>query len=136
MQSSSKASISTKWFGLGIVLIFLIGVSAFIMGSKTANNSISQIADTFKSIGQTQSSYDKCMYQCMDGHTEPISYCKPYIKDFIDNYNKYYDPFSVSSAFEDVYIDKTKQVSQENGIMIACFRFVVGCRVNVCKDYL
>ena len=132
----TKQGFSMKWLVIAIIALFLIAATSFIIGRKTTSNSMGEIANTFKSIGKTQSPYEKCMYQCMEGHTELISYCRPHMEDFIANYNKYYDPFSVSRAFEETYIDKANLISEKNGIMLGCFRFVVGCRENLCKDYL
>src|SRR3989338_10052179 len=86
----TKPNFSMKWLVIAIIALFLISTASFIIGRKTSGNSMREIANTFKSIGKAQSPYEKCMYQCMEGHTELINYCKPQLNDFIDNYNKYY----------------------------------------------
>lgn len=115
---------------LPIIITFasiLIIVGAFIIGRTTSNITINRLAS---------SPYEKCMYQCMEGHTKTVKYCSDDLKDYIDNYDKYYSPYGVSSAFASKYSDPSKPNSPETGYKVVCFLQVVGCRKSHCKDYL
>lgn len=87
-----------------------------------------------KPLNLNTSAYDKCINQCMEGHTQTIKMCKSDIQDYIENYNTYYSPYGVSSAFAAKYADKLHP--EKTAYKVICFREVVGCRETTCKDYV
>lgn len=92
------------------------------------------IAIVVKPLNLTNSSYDKCINQCMEGHTQTIKMCKSDIQDYIENYDTYYSPYGVSSAFATKYANKLHP--EKTAYKVICFREVVGCRETTCKDYI
>lgn len=127
-----KSSMGIKWIILVVVLL-LVSYFAYGYGQTHTGTKLQELSN---SIIQKQTRYEKCMYQCMEGKDESASYCKSDLKDFIDNYDMYYSPVGVSSAFTARYTDTSNPQPQEAAYKALCFRLVVGCRVSLCKDYL
>ncbi len=126
------SSIGIKWVILVVVLL-LVSYYAYGYGQSHTGTKPQELSN---SIVYKQTRYEKCIYQCIEGKGEKASYCKSDLKNFIDNYDKYYSPVGVSSAFTDKYTETSNPQPQETANKALCFRLVVGCRVGLCKDYL
>lgn len=112
-------------------------LNTFKFSDLSVTSRVENISD-----GQPQTSYEKCIYQCIKGHGDAVeNACRSTLPDLIDHYNKYFSPLGASQAFIDKYMGKNVDIAKlqtqySTQASYVCFRYVVNCRMNLCKDYL